>query len=132
MRLLVVTTRYPTHDRPAAGAFAATGTIREPYPEVVEAPIAMDDIARVAAALLARPDDAHLGRMYELTGPESLTRARIAEHTERLDGTHQLGAIRGTQRSERRGVVEVLCARRSGSREAREHDHRDRVTHAPS
>lgn len=62
-----------------ATQIAATGTVREPYPDVVEAPIAMDDIARVAAALLAAPDDAHLGRMYELTGPEALTRAQIAE-----------------------------------------------------
>ena len=62
-----------------APQIADTGTVREPYPDLVEAPIAMDDIARVAAALLAVPDDAHLGRMYELTGPEALTRARIAE-----------------------------------------------------
>ncbi|WP_395311789.1 NmrA family NAD(P)-binding protein [Mycobacterium sp. AMU20-3851] len=61
-----------------APQIAATGTVREPYPDVVEAPIAMDDIARVAAALLAAPDD-HLGQMYELTGPQALTRAQIAE-----------------------------------------------------
>ena len=57
----------------------ATGTVREPYPGVVEAPIAMDDIARVAAALLAKPDQSHFGRMYPITGPEALTRAQIAE-----------------------------------------------------
>lgn len=57
----------------------ATGTVREPYPSMVEAPISMDDIARVAAALLADPDPEHLGRMYELTGPVALTRAQIAE-----------------------------------------------------
>lgn len=53
-----------------------TGTVREPYPSVVEAPISMDDIARVAAALLVEP--AHHGEMLELTGPEALTRAEIA------------------------------------------------------
>lgn len=53
-----------------------TGTVREPYPSVVEAPISMDDIARVAAALLLEP--AHHGQMLELTGPEALTRAEIA------------------------------------------------------
>ena len=57
----------------------ATRTVREPYPEVVEAPISMDDIARVAAALLVKPEQSHYGQMYELTGPESLTRAEIAE-----------------------------------------------------
>lgn len=62
-----------------APQIAATGTVREPYPGVVEAPIAMDDIARVAAALLASPQDTRAGLMYELTGPESLTRAQIAE-----------------------------------------------------
>jgi uncharacterized protein YbjT (DUF2867 family) len=53
-------------------------TVREPYPSVVEAPISMDDIARVAATLLARPDASHYGRMYPITGPQSLTRAEIA------------------------------------------------------
>ncbi|AKS33671.1 SDR family oxidoreductase [Mycolicibacterium goodii] len=53
-----------------------TGTVREPYPSVVEAPISMDDIARVAAALLVAPS--HHGQMLELTGPEALTRAEIA------------------------------------------------------
>jgi uncharacterized protein YbjT (DUF2867 family) len=57
----------------------ATRTVREPYPEIIEAPISMDDIARVAAHLLASPDDVHIGRMYDLTGPEALTRAQIAE-----------------------------------------------------
>jgi uncharacterized protein YbjT (DUF2867 family) len=57
----------------------ATRTVREPYPTVVESPISMDDIARVAAALLAKPDQAHYGRMYPITGPQALTRARIAE-----------------------------------------------------
>jgi uncharacterized protein YbjT (DUF2867 family) len=39
----------------------------------------MDDIARVAATLLVKPDESHFGRMYPITGPEALTRARIAE-----------------------------------------------------
>ena len=57
----------------------ATRTVREPYPSVVEAPISMDDIARVAATLLVKPERSHYGRSYELTGPEALTRAQIAE-----------------------------------------------------
>ena len=56
-----------------------TQTVREPYPDAVEAPVSMDDIARVAAQLLAQPEDAHLSKMYDLTGPEALSRAQIAE-----------------------------------------------------
>jgi uncharacterized protein YbjT (DUF2867 family) len=54
-------------------------TVRDPYPSVIEAPISMDDIARVAAALLVKPDDSHYGKMYPITGPEALTRADIAK-----------------------------------------------------
>jgi uncharacterized protein YbjT (DUF2867 family) len=53
-------------------------TVREPYPMVVESPISMDDIARVAAALLVKPEPVHYGQMYPITGPEALTRAEIA------------------------------------------------------
>jgi uncharacterized protein YbjT (DUF2867 family) len=56
----------------------ATRTVREPYPDVVEAPISMDDIARVAAALLVKAEPSHYGQMYPITGPEALTRAEIA------------------------------------------------------
>jgi uncharacterized protein YbjT (DUF2867 family) len=62
-----------------AGQIKATHTVREPYPTAVEAPISMDDIARVAAALLVKPDEPHFGRMYPITGPEALARAQIAE-----------------------------------------------------
>ncbi|MGO4444878.1 NAD(P)H-binding protein [Mycobacterium sp. 2YAF39] len=62
-----------------ADAIKTTGTVRDPYPNAVEAPISMDDIARVAAALLISPEQSHHGRMYEITGPQSLTRAQIAE-----------------------------------------------------
>lgn len=62
---------------------AAGQPIREPYPNATLPPIAMDDIARVAATLLTGPAEPHLGKMYELTGPEALSRpevaARIAE-----------------------------------------------------
>ncbi|MFN6546623.1 SDR family oxidoreductase [Mycolicibacterium nivoides] len=55
-----------------------TGTVRDVAPDYVESPVSMDDIARVAAHLLAAPQDAHLGAMYELTGPVALSRADIA------------------------------------------------------
>ncbi|MGX9792154.1 SDR family oxidoreductase [Mycobacterium sp. MMS18-G62] len=57
----------------------ATRTVREPYPTAVEAPISIDDIARVAATLLVKPEQAHHGQMYPITGPQALTRAQIAE-----------------------------------------------------
>jgi uncharacterized protein YbjT (DUF2867 family) len=62
-----------------ADPIRATRTVREPYPDIVQAPVSMDDIARVAAALLVRPEQAHYHQMYELTGPEALTRRQIAE-----------------------------------------------------
>lgn len=52
-----------------------TGTVREPDPDAGSTPIAMDDIAAVAAAALA--GDGHTGRAYSLTGPEKLTRAQL-------------------------------------------------------
>ncbi|NNH74231.1 NAD(P)H-binding protein [Nocardia uniformis] len=50
-----------------------TGEVREPYPAAANAPIAMDDIARVAATVLL--GTGHLGATYNLTGPETITRA---------------------------------------------------------
>ncbi len=55
----------------------ATGAVREPYPRAASAPIAMDDVAAVAARALA--DDAHFGRALSLTGPEVLTRVQLVE-----------------------------------------------------
>ncbi|MGI5220480.1 NAD(P)H-binding protein [Nocardia sp. CA-290969] len=52
-----------------------TGTVREPDPAAGSTPIAMDDIAAVAAAALT--GDGHIGRAYWLTGPEKLTRAQL-------------------------------------------------------
>ncbi|MEU6643248.1 NAD(P)H-binding protein [Saccharomonospora sp. NPDC046836] len=52
-----------------------TGAVREPNPDAASAPIAMDDIAAVAATALL--DDTHRGRAYSLTGPETLTRTQL-------------------------------------------------------
>lgn len=49
-----------------------TGEVREAYPDAANAPIAMDDIARVAATALLEE-----GRAYTLTGPQTLTRAQM-------------------------------------------------------
>ena len=56
----------------------ATRSVGEPYPNSANAPIAMDDIAAVAAACLTEPG--HIGKAYTLTGPESLTRTAILRH----------------------------------------------------
>lgn len=56
-----------------ADQIRGSDVIRDPAPEVASAPLAMDDIARVAATVLL--SDGHQGRTYELTGPQVLTRA---------------------------------------------------------
>ncbi|GLW28928.1 SDR family oxidoreductase [Actinoplanes regularis] len=48
--------------------------VRDAYPEVVNAPIAQEDIAAVAARVLL--SDGHVGKSYELTGPVALSRRR--------------------------------------------------------
>ncbi len=52
-----------------------TGIVRDAYPNAANAPIDPDDIAAVAAAVLL--EDGHEGKAYELTGPETLTRAEM-------------------------------------------------------
>lgn len=80
-----------------------TGTVRDVNPDYVQSPVSMDDIARVAAHLLTAPRDAHLGAMYQLTGPVALSRADIAR---------QIGAGIGTpvemQRCSRAEAEELL------------------------
>ncbi|MFC4127051.1 NAD(P)H-binding protein [Nocardia rhizosphaerae] len=56
----------------------ASGVIREPHPDSASAPIAMDDIAAVAATALL--DDSHRDRAYPLAGPEVLARTDLARH----------------------------------------------------
>ncbi len=55
----------------------AARRVREPWPQGRSAPIAMDDIARVAASLLV--SGGHAGRALSLTGPEVLTRVELAD-----------------------------------------------------
>ncbi|MFF2551089.1 NAD(P)H-binding protein [Nocardia sp. NPDC058058] len=77
------------------------GIIREPHPEAASAPIAMDDIAAVAAVALLSDD--HHGRAHSLGGPEILTRAELAR---------QLGAALGRdiafERSSREEAIAAL------------------------
>lgn len=60
-----------------APGVAATRTVREPWPHGRSAPIAMDDVARVAATALLT--STHHGAALSLTGPEVLTRVDLAE-----------------------------------------------------
>jgi uncharacterized protein YbjT (DUF2867 family) len=53
----------------------ATDAVREPYPQGRSTPIAMQDIARVAAVALTR--SGYEGRSLSLTGPEILTRTDL-------------------------------------------------------
>ncbi|MBL1078047.1 NAD(P)H-binding protein [Nocardia sp. 2] len=62
----------------------ATGVVREPHPDSASTPIAMDDIAAIAATALV--EDGHAGKTYSLTGPEALTRTELVR---------QLGASLG-------------------------------------
>ncbi|WP_040834372.1 NAD(P)H-binding protein [Nocardia brevicatena] len=52
-----------------------TDAVHEPYPDAGSTPIAMDDIAAVAATALL--DDGHIGKSHSLTGPEKLTRIQL-------------------------------------------------------
>ncbi|WP_020577125.1 NmrA family NAD(P)-binding protein [Actinopolymorpha alba] len=58
-----------------ADQIRTTGMVRDAYPEAANAPIAMEDIAAVAATVLL--EDGHDGRAYELTGPQTLTCAEM-------------------------------------------------------
>ncbi|GAA2904664.1 nucleotide-diphosphate-sugar epimerase [Actinoplanes cyaneus] len=61
-----------------AAQIRAGDVVRDAYPEVVNAPIAQEDIAAVAARVLL--SDLHAGKSYVLTGPVALSRrAKVEE-----------------------------------------------------
>jgi NAD(P)H dehydrogenase (quinone) len=82
------------------------GVIRGPAANGRVAAVAQDDIADVAAAVLQQPE-AHRGATFNLTGPEALTLAEVAEiitevtgrsvsfHDETLDEAYASRAIYG-------------------------------------
>ena len=82
------------HD-PVVQQIRATGAVREPYPRSASAPIAMDDIAAVAATVLL--EDSHSGQAYTLTGPETLTRVELARQLGDAIGRFRGGAPPGTR-----------------------------------
>jgi NAD(P)H dehydrogenase (quinone) len=61
----------------AARSIANDGSIRLPFGNARTSPIAARDVAEVIAIILADPA-AHVGKIYELTGPRSLNMAEIA------------------------------------------------------
>jgi len=78
-----------THLRPSqfmqvylreAPVIASKGALVLPLgEETALAPIDVEDIAKIAAAILRADVGAHNGRRYEMTGPEGLTMSQIAE-----------------------------------------------------
>ncbi|WP_111767085.1 SDR family oxidoreductase [Nakamurella deserti] len=61
------------------------GVIRGPGGSGAVSAVARDDVAEVAAVVLQHPAD-HAGRTYDLTGPEELTLAGIADKLTALTG----------------------------------------------
>src|SRR5215216_4352469 len=62
------------------------GVIRGPAGDGRVAAVTRDDIAEVAVAVLLDEGDGHLGRTYDLTGPEALTMAEVAEQLSAVAG----------------------------------------------
>jgi uncharacterized protein YbjT (DUF2867 family) len=80
------------------------GIIRGPAGDGTVAAVAQRDIADAATAVLLDPAD-HLGRTYDLTGPESLTLSEIAEI---------LSAVTGRTVTYRHETIEEAYATRAG------------------
>jgi NAD(P)H dehydrogenase (quinone) len=71
----------------AAESIARDGTIRLPFGAARTSPIDTRDVAEVIANVLASPT-AHVGKVYELTGPRSQDMlAHAVEYSEALDRT---------------------------------------------
>src|SRR5215216_7793144 len=62
------------------------GVIRGPAGDGRVAAVTRDDIAEVAVAVLLDGGDGHLGRTYDLTGPEALAMAEVAEQLSAVAG----------------------------------------------
>jgi uncharacterized protein YbjT (DUF2867 family) len=65
-------------------AIAAKGAFFLPMGEARIAPVDVEDIAKVAFALLQ--SDGHEGRIYDMTGPEALTMSEVAERIAQVIG----------------------------------------------
>jgi uncharacterized protein YbjT (DUF2867 family) len=71
----------------AAESIARDATIRLPFGDGRTSPVDAQDVAEVIATVLANPT-AHIGKVYELTGPRSQDmRAMAAEYSDALGRT---------------------------------------------
>jgi uncharacterized protein YbjT (DUF2867 family) len=61
----------------SADSIARDGTLRLPFGEGRTSPVDASDVASVIASVLSNPS-AHIGHVYELTGPRSLTLHELA------------------------------------------------------
>ena len=61
----------------AARSIQENGTIALPFGTGRTSPVAVDDVARVVATVLRDPAP-HIGHVYELTGPRSVTMTELA------------------------------------------------------
>jgi NAD(P)H dehydrogenase (quinone) len=106
------------------------GVIRGPAGDGRVAAVTRDDIAEVAVAVLLDGGDGHLGRTYDLTGPEALTMAEVAEqlsavagrsvtyHAETLEEAYASRAHYGAPDWEVAGWVTTYAAIANGELEA--------------
>ena len=106
------------------------GVIRGPAGDGRVAAVTRDDIADVAAAVLLEGGDGHAGRTYDLTGPEALTMAEVAEqltafagrpvtyHAETLEEAYASRAHYGAPDWEVAGWVTTYAAIANGDLEA--------------
>ncbi|WP_155375786.1 NAD(P)H-binding protein [Catellatospora vulcania] len=69
----------------AAASIRRDGTIALPFGTGRTSPIAVDDVARVAATVLRDPAP-HVGHVYELTGPRTVNMTEMAEEFSRALG----------------------------------------------
>ncbi|TMR08233.1 hydroxylase [Nonomuraea turkmeniaca] len=69
----------------AAQSIRENGTIALPFGTGRTSPVAVDDVARVVAAVLRDPAP-HVGRVYELTGPRTVDMTEMAEEFSRALG----------------------------------------------
>lgn len=69
-----------------ASMFGDDGVVRGPAGDGRAAWVAREDVARVAATVLADADGGHAGAIYDLTGPEALGLAEVARRLSGLAG----------------------------------------------
>ncbi|MFE5038229.1 NmrA family NAD(P)-binding protein [Streptomyces sp. NPDC056683] len=69
----------------AARSIQASGTIALPFGTGRTSPVAVDDVARTVATVLRTPA-AHIGQIYELTGPRSVDMTELAAEFSRALG----------------------------------------------